>query len=145
MLSQTNEYALRAVVCLAQDPDRSLTTDALAELTGVPRGYLAKVLQLLRRAGIVVSQRGLHGGFALARAAGDLTVLNVVDAIDPLPRITTCPLGRREHGADLCPLHRTLQQVNRDVERALGATTLAALVHDPFATPLCEMPDHHGE
>jgi Rrf2 family protein len=145
MLSQTNEYALRAAVSLAQNDGRSLTTDALAELTGVPRGYLAKVLQQLRRSGIVASQRGLHGGFTLARPVVELTVLDIVDAIDPLPQITTCPLGRREHGAELCPLHRTLQQVDHDVERALGATTLAALVPDPAAAPLCETPDHQGK
>lgn len=145
VLSQTNEYALRAVVSLARNPGRSLTTDALAELTSVPRGYLAKVLQQLRRADIVASQRGLHGGFVLTRPTTELTALDVVDAIDPLPRLTSCPLGRREHRAELCPLHRTIQQVNSYTEQALGTTTIAALVPEAPVAPLCETSDQQGK
>lgn len=141
MLSQTNEYALRAAVSLARQAPRSLTTDELARLTGVPRDYLAKILQQLRRAGIVVSRRGLRGGFALARPAIELTALAVVDAIDPLPLITTCPLGRRDHSHELCPLHRTLQHAGMELAGTLGATTLAALTADPSRSPLCEAPD----
>jgi Rrf2 family protein len=144
MLSQTNEYALRAVVSLARQAPGSLTTDELAELTDVPRGYLAKVLQQLRRAGIVVSRRGLRGGFVLVGQVDELTALDVVDAIDPLPRVTSCPLGRRGHGTDLCPLHRTLQHAGQEVERTLRATTIAALIHDPEPSPLCAVPDHSG-
>jgi Rrf2 family protein len=144
VLSQTNEYALRAAVSLANDDGRSLTTDELAQLTGVPRGYLAKVLQQLRRAGIVSSRRGMRGGFTLARPATELTALAVVDAIDPLPLITTCPLGRREHRDELCPLHRTLQHTGLEMARTLEETTLAALSGTPTTPPLCEAPEQQG-
>jgi Rrf2 family protein len=154
MLSQTNEYALRAAVTLAHHERRSLTTDQLAELTGVPRGYLAKVLQQLRRAGIVSSRRGIRGGFTLARPASELTALSVVNAIDPLPVITSCPLGRAQHRAELCPLHRTLQQAELQLAGTLAGTTLAALSGNPTsptsptnppASPLCEAPEQRDE
>lgn len=140
VLSQTAEYALRAVVCLAQNGGRPLTTDVLAEMTGVPRGYLAKVMRLLARTGVASSQRGLHGGFTLAHAPETLTVLDVVDVVDPLQRISTCPLGARGHGTDLCPLHQALSRLTDSVEKTLAATTIADLVPDPTrATPLCDL------
>lgn len=142
MLSQTSEYALRAVVGLAQRAGESLTTGELADLTGVPRDYLAKVLRQLSRVGIVAAHRGLRGGFRLSRPAAELTALDVVEAIDPLPRITTCPLGRGGHGTDLCPLHRTLQRINLEVREALAVTLIADLVAAPATvSSLCPTSD----
>src|SRR5689334_18543405 len=73
MVSQTAEYALRAVVCLGNQAGTPLTTQQIAEVTRVPVGYLAKVMQALGRGGIVSSQRGLHGGFTLARPMDELS------------------------------------------------------------------------
>ena len=66
MISQTAEYALRAIVYLADQGGVARTTSEIAETTQVPAGYLAKVMQSLCRAGLVKSQRGLNGGFKLA-------------------------------------------------------------------------------
>ena len=62
MISQTVEYALRAMVHLAREAPGARTTDQVARTTRVPRAYLSKVLQSLRRAGLVRSQRGIGGG-----------------------------------------------------------------------------------
>lgn len=74
MFSQTAEYALRATVALAQDPDQPLTTAELARRTKVPQGYLSKVLQMLTREGLVRAIRGLHGGYQLSRPAIQITI-----------------------------------------------------------------------
>jgi len=138
MISQTSEYALRAVVWLAGHPDTSLTTQQIADATRVPAGYLSKVLQSLGRAGLVHSRRGLHGGFALTRSPEKLTVLDVVNAVDPLPRIHRCPLGIRSHGARLCPLHRRLDDAVDMVEKSFRDSTVRELVSEPSdSTPLC--------
>ena len=97
MISQTTEYALRAVVWLAANPEKPLTAQQIAEATRVPAGYLAKVLQGLSRSGLLHSQRGLGGGFTLARSPSALTMWEVVQAVDPLKRIRSCPLGFEEH------------------------------------------------
>ena len=76
MISRTAEYALRAVVCLADRAAVPLTTERVAEVTQVPAGYLCKVLQALGRAGLVVSRPGLHGGFILGRPAENMSVLD---------------------------------------------------------------------
>ena len=145
MFSQTAEYALRAVVYLASQGGAAQTTQQIAEATRVPAGYLAKVMQGLSRADLVHSQRGLHGGFSLTRPADELTVLDVVRAVDPLRRIRSCPLGIKGH-VNLCPLHRRLDQAVALVEDALQRSTIAELLAEPergrgIPMPLCPWPE----
>jgi len=108
LLSQTTEYALRATICLAYGDDSLVSTSQLAVMTKVPMNYLAKVLQLLARNDIVVGRRGVGGGYKLARDASEISMLDVIDSIDPIKRITSCPLGLPNHDGALCPLHTKL-------------------------------------
>ena len=68
MISQTAEYALRAVVILGSQSGRPMTTHDVARVSRVPVDYLSKVLQALGRAGLVEARRGLRGGYVLSRA-----------------------------------------------------------------------------
>ncbi len=139
MLSQTAEYALRAVVVLAGDSTASWTAQAIAARTQVPYDYLIKVLQPLTKAGLVTAQRGRNGGFALTRPPERINVLEVVAAVDPLKRIKHCPLNLKAHATTLCPLHRKLDDALRYVEEAFASTTLAEILSDPSPIrPLCE-------
>ena len=131
MLSQTHEYALRAAVFLASEEARPRTAREIGAATDVPTGYLAKVLQQLVRAGIATSRRGLHGGFLLARSARKISVLAVINAVDPVRRIRSCPLGRADHARALCPLHRTLDDAYARIERAFAGSTLSDLTGSP--------------
>jgi Rrf2 family protein len=141
MLSQTVEYALRAAVYLATVPNQSRTVDQIAEVTHVPVAYLSKVLQQLVRESIVVSRRGTGGGFTLARPPAKLRILEIVQAVDPIQRITTCPLGLAAHGKRLCPLHRRLDDALAEMEKAFAASTLAEILAEPTrSVPLCTFP-----
>jgi Rrf2 family transcriptional regulator, nitric oxide-sensitive transcriptional repressor len=141
MFSQTVEYALRAVVHLADRAPAARTTDQIAAATRVPKAYLSKVLQGLVRAGVVQSQRGAGGGIALVKPPDEVTILEVVNAVEPLKRIRSCPLGLASHGVRLCPLHRRLDDALAAVERAFAGTTLAEVLAEPTASvPLCEFP-----
>ena len=141
MFSQTVEYALRAVVHLAYEAPAARTTAQIAEATRVPRDYLAKILQGLSKKGIVSTQRGVGGGVSLAREPSELTILDVVNAVEPIERITTCPLGLKTHGVRLCPLHRRVDDALALVESAFGKTTLAEVLSEPSeSVPLCEGP-----
>jgi Rrf2 family protein len=142
VISQTAEYALRAVVHLAAGPSAPRTTRQIAAATRVPAPFLSKVMQGLGRAGLVRSQRGLRGGFKLARDPAELTILDVVNAVDPLRRIRGCPLDLPEHGLNLCPLHRRLDDAAALVEDAFRQTTVAELLPAKTRRPrVCRFPD----
>jgi Rrf2 family protein len=145
MFSQTAEYALRAVVYLASQEGAPRTTQQIARATQVPTGYLSKVMQGLGRANLVLSQRGLHGGFTLTRAPAELTVLDIIQAVDPIQRIRSCPLGLKGH-INLCPLHRRLDLAMKLVEEALRKSSIAELLAEPerargITIPLCSWPE----
>jgi Rrf2 family protein len=141
MLSQTVEYALRAVVYLAGEKDGLTSTAAVAKATKVPPAYLAKVLRALVKAGIVTARRGIGGGMTLAKDPARLTILVVVNAVDPIKRITTCPLNLAAHGARLCPLHKRMDAALALVEKTFGSTTLAEVLAEPSRSEtLCDFP-----
>lgn len=139
MFSQTTEYALRVMAWLALSPDQLVPTVTLAEKTRVPAHYLAKVLQQLASAELVTGRRGVRGGYKLARPAREITLLSVVRAVSVVERITTCPLGLANHGPNLCPLHRTVDAVNKMVIDLLDDRTLEDLISEPgVSKPLCD-------
>lgn len=140
MLSRTAEYALRAMVSLATGEGQPRTAQRIAAESQVPLDYLSKILNSLARAGLVTGQRGRGGGFQPTHRAKELTVLEVVNAVDPLKRIKTCPLGLRGHGENLCPLHRKLDDAVKTVEEAFGSTTIESLVGKSF----CESENCHA-
>jgi Rrf2 family protein len=131
MFSQTIEYALRAVVWLASQQSKPQTTQQIAATTRVPAGYLSKVLPALGRADLVKSQRGLYGGFTLARSPRQISILEVVNAVDPIQRIETCPLGLKSHGAELCALHKRLDDAIAHIEKAFSTSSIADLLLEP--------------
>jgi len=135
MISQTAEYALRAVVCLAEHPERAFTARELAEAADLPKDYASKVLEGLSRAGIVHGRRGRGGGYRLSRRPSAIPLLDVLSAVDPIRRIRACPLGRVAH-VSLCPLHRRLDDLAAKMEQELAGTTVAKLV-EGGRRPLC--------
>jgi Rrf2 family protein len=129
VLSQTAEYALRAVLYIATQPsDQFVRVPRLAAATGVPRNYLSKTLHQLTHAGVLCSARGPAGGFRLAGPAADITLQRVVA---PFTGTDTrrCLLHDRACGsATACEAHARWEPVAREVRRFFGATTVADLV-----------------
>lgn len=138
MFSTTTEYALRSMVFLAMRHGSPQTAQQIAAETKVPIDYLFKVLNSLGRSGLVQAQRGKNGGFSLANDPADISTLEIVQAVEPIKRIKTCPLGIKSHGVRLCSLHRKLDDAMRHVEEAFSSTTLADLIGDDAPIrPLC--------
>ena len=136
MFSQTNEYALRVVTYLAFHPNVPCKNADIARATQVPPGYLYKVLQILDKAGLVHGQRGMHGGFILARSPERITVFDIIAAVDPLPRIESCPLHLDSHCEKLCTLHTRLDKAFSVVEEAFRKSTVAELMKESSLYPL---------
>jgi Rrf2 family transcriptional regulator, nitric oxide-sensitive transcriptional repressor len=138
MLSQTAEYALRAVACMGAREGSSVSADVLAKETKIPRRYLTRVLQDLAAQGLVSSRSGPGGGYELKRPIEEITILDVVNIVDPIQRITRCPLGLKSH-RELCPLHAELDKAYAHTEDAFRRVTIKQLLNSTsLITPLCE-------
>ncbi len=139
MISATAEYALRAIVYLAMNQDRAFTTLQISRATKVPAAYLSKVLQALVKTNLVCSQRGCGGGFVLAKRPEEISILEVVNAVDPFGRIRTCPLGLPAHGTNLCALHKQIDDATAIIERTFAQTSIADILKSPTKSiPLIE-------
>lgn len=130
MLSQTAEYALRAVLHLARhEGEGPVRGDDVARALDVPRNYLSKILHALARDGILTSTRGPGGGFELAVRAGTLSLERVVGAFDDLAREGRCLLGHTVcSDATACGAHRRWKEVRGNVRAFFHETTVADLV-----------------
>jgi len=130
LLSDASEYALRAIVWLGQDPGRSWKVREIAEQTHAAPGYLVKVLQQLARAGLLSAQRGSNGGYTMTQPPENVTIADVINAVDPIERIDSCPLGLDAHSQQLCPLHRRIDDAMALIERAFASITVADLLRE---------------
>ncbi|MCB9845209.1 MAG: Rrf2 family transcriptional regulator [Phycisphaeraceae bacterium] len=117
MLSRTTHHALRAAAILAAGGQA--TSTQIAQATGLPRGYMAKVLAILARRGLVVSTRGRRGGFRLARAPSAVSLFDIVTAFENLDDSARAPR------AQASPLDLALRRVAAATAEALRHTSLA--------------------
>ncbi|MCK4871948.1 MAG: Rrf2 family transcriptional regulator [Phycisphaerales bacterium] len=139
MLSNTAEYALRAMSWLALTPDRLVSAASLAEATHVPPDYLAKILQQLSQAGLIAGRRGVGGGYRLSKPPEEVFLLDVLQVIGPLERLDCCPLNIEAHGRRLCPLHEKIDEAVTAVRNVFGSVTFADLLNVPGSNaPLCD-------
>lgn len=127
MLSLTAQYAIRSVMHIAR-VERWYTADEIATAASIPRGYVAKVLQLLTVAGLLVSQRGLNGGFRINPAAKPLTAFDIVHAIDGTESFGSCQGCQAGDPTVDCSANRLLAGIQAEVERRLREATLADLI-----------------
>jgi Rrf2 family transcriptional regulator, nitric oxide-sensitive transcriptional repressor len=142
LLSDASEYALRAVIWLAQQPQEPQKVRDIAAKTCTAPGYLVKILQNLAKAGILSAQRGIHGGFTLIRDPDGLSAWEVINAVDPIERIQHCPLRLKTHRQALCPMHHRIDQAMAAVEAAFRQSTIKELLEAPgHPRALCDVAD----
>jgi Rrf2 family protein len=102
---------------------------AIAKEIKAPQNYLGKLLQALSREGLVQSQKGLGGGFRLARPPQSISLLDVVEPIEHISRLSGCILGRPECSDEApCAIHHRWKSVRDAYLRLLKQTTIADLV-----------------
>jgi Rrf2 family protein len=144
LFSSTAEYALRGIVYLATNREGLWSSQAIADATKVPPKYISKILNDLVSAGLIISRRGPNGGFALAREPEQISILDVVNAVDPIRRIETCPLGIPTHGHNLCRLHRKLDDTIALVEEALRSSSIIEMTETSKGGSKCLFPTIRG-
>ena len=127
--SRSAEYAIRALVHLAAIPAGEYAmAKSIASAADIPGHFLAKLLQQLARDGFLKSSKGPHGGFRLARPAADVSMLNIVDAIDGAGRYDRCIGGSAEcNGHAACGMHDSWIVLRSRIIDYLGGTSVADL------------------
>ncbi|REJ91282.1 MAG: Rrf2 family transcriptional regulator [Planctomycetota bacterium] len=139
LLSDANEYGLRAVIWLAQHPGESLKVKELAAHIDAAPGYLIKVLQSLAKSGILSARRGSQGGFTLQAEPSELSALEVINAIDGFERIGKCPLSLADHTTSLCPVHRHIDLAVAQLEEGFRQLMIADVLRQAASPePGCE-------
>ena len=130
MLTKTGMHAIRAVVALARLPDGAYAGAArIAKEIGAPQNYLGMLLKLLAREGVDESQKGLGGGFRLARSSRAITLLDEFEPIEHVSRWAGFVLGWKEcSDADPCAIHNRWMAVREAYLHMLRRTTIAELV-----------------
>jgi Rrf2 family transcriptional regulator, iron-sulfur cluster assembly transcription factor len=128
-ISQTARYALRALACLAAGSCAPAFIQDISDCSGVPRPYLAKILRRLNEAGLVDAKRGHTGGVRLVRAAHDISLWDIVAAIDGDDCLAGCILGEAFCDDQRnCPMHRFWKKTRPAIRRELAGTPLAEVV-----------------
>jgi Rrf2 family protein len=136
MFSTKAEYGVRVMVHLARHSDgAAIPLSAIADAEGLPLAYLEHLVQRLRRAELVESRRGAHGGYTLARTPEDITMAEVVQALEgeiaPIECITAEDDGAlvcAREGDSPCPTKLLWTRVQGSIVRTLTDMTLADLV-----------------
>jgi FeS assembly SUF system regulator len=132
ILSKLADYGVIIASHLAAHPERQMTAGTLATETRLPRATVAKILKALAHGGIVAGARGAAGGYRLARLAKDITVAEVVAAIDGAIGVTQCSIHAPScERTDFCPTRPHWRRINEVVGAALSAVSLAEMVPVP--------------
>jgi Rrf2 family transcriptional regulator, cysteine metabolism repressor len=136
MFSTKAEYGIRVMAHLARhDGNHPISLGSIADAEGLPLAYLEHLVQRLRKASLVESRRGAHGGYTLARAPEEISMADVVAALEgeiaPIECITADSDGvltcARE-GTEPCPTKLLWTRVQGSIVRTLNEMTLADLV-----------------
>jgi FeS assembly SUF system regulator len=127
-ISKLTDYGTVILAHLASQPDRQLAAAEVAERTHIALPTVSKLLKTLQRSGLVVSTRGSHGGYQLARPAGEITAAKILDALEGPLAITECSGEHSNCGIESnCRVGHVWQRVNGAIRRALNDVTLAQL------------------
>ena len=132
VLSQTAEYALRAMAWLATMPaGNPMRVKDLSIATGIPSHYLSKVMRRLVLAGLLVSQKGQGGGFLLSKAPDEIPFIDILTAVDAYSTDGSCAFGWGKCDAvHPCPLHGSWTRLNEQLRSWAEGTTLADIARE---------------
>src|SRR5580698_9245034 len=127
-ISKLTDYATVILARLAAEPDRRFTAAQLAAATRLAAPTVSKLLKQLHRRSLVLSARGLHGGYLLARPAGEINAAQILDALEGPVAITECASSASHCCIEsTCLVSRSWQRVNLAVRRSLQEITLLEL------------------
>lgn len=137
-LSQAGEYAIRGILFMASQPyGKVILAKDVAEARGIPKPFLAKIFQNLSKSGILRSHRGSGGGFSLAKPAKEISLLDVIEAIEGIIVLNNCLLlGGCQNckSLDDCPVGSVWSEAQNRLIEVLKSTSVEKLSKSMTAT-----------
>lgn len=131
-VSRLADYASVVMTCLAQHPDEVLSAGDVGGDTRLEQPTVAKLLKRLAQAGLVESFRGAAGGYRLARAPADISLAEIIEALDGPIGLTECSVGRACPRQAYCQIADSWQGIGAAIDHALRGVSLADLLrHRP--------------
>lgn len=129
VLSQTTEYALRALALMSRDERATYSSTVLHRRLGIPRKYLQRLLTGLTKSGLIKSVRGRHGGYVFARSIRRIYLSQIIEAVEGFERRPSCLFGFKECPVDdPCAMHELWSASQVTLIRALSTTRLSDLI-----------------
>ncbi len=129
MISKTALHAIKALVALGERPDEFQGSASIAARIGAPQNYLGKLLQSLAQSGLVYSQKGMGGGFQLAKKPEEITLYEIIEPVDHVSRWDGCLMGNESCSPDCpCALHAKWAGLRDSYFAMLKESTLADVV-----------------
>lgn len=133
MFSASCHYGLQAMFYIASHSteEKNISLSEIATHKDIPQHFLSKILQLLVKHKLLISMKGPHGGFRLKRPPEDITLIEIVKAIDGLDIFDQCGIGFRKcNEEDPCPIHSDYKRIRDHVRDLFESKTLEALTED---------------
>ncbi len=130
--NQGTDYAFRVIMHLAGLPEGVIVnSQAIAEEQNIPAGFLQKVMRALTKGEIIKSYRGIDGGFALAKSATEISLLDIITIMEGPIDLQRCLKDHEacsKHCAPRCPIHAALAVIQDDFIQSLGKVNFAGMV-----------------
>jgi len=131
LITRDTDYAIRALLFLAREKDRTVSVAELVRSLKIPRPFLRKIMQTLNKRGVLISRKGNGGGFELARPADKIFILDLIRIFQGPATLNQC-LFKKTLCPDrsACPLRKKIASLEKAVFSELKKTTIAGLVED---------------
>jgi Rrf2 family protein len=129
LVTRETDYAVRTVLYLAKERNRRASVTEVAHAMHIPKSFLAKILQRLVKSNILISTRGVKGGFELAQKASEISLLSIMEAIQGPAGINLCAVDSKKCKLSAtCSVHPVWVAIRKEVERRLKKQTIKELL-----------------
>ncbi len=129
-LSKKVEYSLLALQLLAQNCDKKLSAKEISETLNISFEFLSKLLQTLMKKGLVSSYQGIRGGYTLQKSAEEISIADVINALDDMPAVVDCLRDDDYCGCDRienCTIRLPMQKIQKEIDTMFSRTSIAHL------------------
>ena len=131
LLTKESDYAIRALLVLARNPDETISSKTIAEMEKIPLQFLRRILQTLTKAGMITTREGVNGGVRLAVAADSLSLSKIITLYQGEIQFTECLFRKKVcHNRANCVLRHRIMAIENSVANELSAVSIGTLIND---------------